>query len=377
MKLKHAFTLIELLVVIAIIGLLATISVVALSNARAKARDTKRVADVNQVQTALELFFNDKGRYPATEEFNSGSLYSTSTNGTTTYMAAIPAAATPPDGNCSTSTNPFGYICVYCGDSYTLSFCLGGNTGSLTSGPACATPTGVTNTDCTPAPPAPPFSPDDLLGLKIWLKADAGVHDAGGGAVDLWADQSGNGNDAIQVTAADQPLLADAQLNGKPVVRFDGNNDGLYNTSNFVYDQPNTLFVVWKNTVVSNSYYNIVFDGKNSRNALYTYYNSLYYWAPPGSGIEASYSKPTPFSDFINTSCIYNGANSVLYENGILKINGVDIGTASLDGINIGYHSGVGVFKGDIAEIILYNSALSNTDRQSVENYLNNKYNIY
>ena len=58
---KSAFTLIELLVVIAIIGILSTLAVVALQNARSKARDSKRVADVKQIQTALELYFNDNG----------------------------------------------------------------------------------------------------------------------------------------------------------------------------------------------------------------------------------------------------------------------------------------------------------------------------
>ena len=63
-KNKKGFTLIELLVVIAIIGLLSTLAVVALNNARQKSRDAKRVADVKQIQTALELFYNDCGGYP-------------------------------------------------------------------------------------------------------------------------------------------------------------------------------------------------------------------------------------------------------------------------------------------------------------------------
>lgn len=65
---KHqtAFTLIELLVVIAIIGLLASIVLVALNQTRAKARDTKRVADLKQIQTALELFYDTYNRYPIT-----------------------------------------------------------------------------------------------------------------------------------------------------------------------------------------------------------------------------------------------------------------------------------------------------------------------
>ena len=90
---KKGFTLIELLVVIAIIGLLATLSAAALGGARAKARDSRRVADVKQMQTALELFFNDKGRYPTASEFNYGALISTTTASSTTYMAQIPIAA--------------------------------------------------------------------------------------------------------------------------------------------------------------------------------------------------------------------------------------------------------------------------------------------
>lgn len=56
-KKNKGFTLIELLVVIAIIGILATLAVVALQQARSRARDSKRVADVKQLSTALELFF--------------------------------------------------------------------------------------------------------------------------------------------------------------------------------------------------------------------------------------------------------------------------------------------------------------------------------
>ena len=53
MNQKKGFTLIELLVVIAIIGLLATLAVVAFSNAQSQARDAKRVSDVRSVITAF------------------------------------------------------------------------------------------------------------------------------------------------------------------------------------------------------------------------------------------------------------------------------------------------------------------------------------
>lgn len=62
---QPGFTLIELLVVISIIGLLASIVLVALNGARVKARDAKRVADLRQIVTALELYNNDNGYYPS------------------------------------------------------------------------------------------------------------------------------------------------------------------------------------------------------------------------------------------------------------------------------------------------------------------------
>jgi len=58
------FTLIELLVVIAIIGLLSSVVLASLNNARSKARDARRLGDIRQIQLALELFYDDKKEYP-------------------------------------------------------------------------------------------------------------------------------------------------------------------------------------------------------------------------------------------------------------------------------------------------------------------------
>nr|MCU0680340.1 prepilin-type N-terminal cleavage/methylation domain-containing protein [Planctomycetota bacterium] len=66
---SSAFTLIELLVVIAIIAIIATLSVLALQSAREKARDAKRIADVKQLKTALELYYNDANGYPPASAF--------------------------------------------------------------------------------------------------------------------------------------------------------------------------------------------------------------------------------------------------------------------------------------------------------------------
>ncbi len=62
---SSGFTLIELLVVIAIISVLASVVMSSLNGARVKARDTRRIADIKQIQTALEMYANDhNGNYP-------------------------------------------------------------------------------------------------------------------------------------------------------------------------------------------------------------------------------------------------------------------------------------------------------------------------
>ncbi len=60
------FTLIELLVVVAIIGLLSSMVLTSLNEAKAKARDAQRIQDIKQIETALELFYADYERYPST-----------------------------------------------------------------------------------------------------------------------------------------------------------------------------------------------------------------------------------------------------------------------------------------------------------------------
>jgi prepilin-type N-terminal cleavage/methylation domain-containing protein len=166
-KNKKGFTLIELLVVIAIIGLLSTLAVVALNNARQKSRDAKRVADVKQMQTALELYYNDCSGYPVQAAANApltpalqGAAGTPSCDQAGeptvgTFLATVPTAPTPFDGtNCGAaangyyyqSTDPAGAACdgsSACA-SYAIQYCLGATTGSITGNEVrWATPSGM------------------------------------------------------------------------------------------------------------------------------------------------------------------------------------------------------------------------------------------
>ncbi len=80
LKTKRGFTLIELLVVIAIIGVLASVVLASLNNARQKGRDAKRISDLKNVQLANESYFDDEGGYaPTLQDLKDGG-----------YLPAVP-----------------------------------------------------------------------------------------------------------------------------------------------------------------------------------------------------------------------------------------------------------------------------------------------
>lgn len=78
---RNGFTLIELLVVIFIIGLLASIVVVNVNIARLKSRDARRIADIETVRTAIELYNDNTNAYPVQTATCTSALYSSSLAG--------------------------------------------------------------------------------------------------------------------------------------------------------------------------------------------------------------------------------------------------------------------------------------------------------
>lgn len=138
------FTLIELLVVIAIIGILAAVVLVSLNSARAKSRDARRVSDMHQIQTALELFFNDCAQYPPDGADNLATADACPTDAAVTvsdYLATIPTDPGP-------GVPAYAYQVSATGGNYNIQFTLEGPTGALQTGANCASPSGIVAGAC-------------------------------------------------------------------------------------------------------------------------------------------------------------------------------------------------------------------------------------
>lgn len=91
-----------------------------------------------------------------------------------------------------------------------------------------------------PLPPAEPNHPP-IQNLTAWFRADK-LKVKEGEQVIQWDDLSGQGNDLIQVNADQCPTLKANAINGWPAVRFDGNNDGL--SCKLYLDVPHSYYVV-------------------------------------------------------------------------------------------------------------------------------------
>jgi len=163
---RKGFTLIELLVVIAIIGILSTLAVVSLGGARERARDSKRLADIRNVQTALELYFTDNNEYPAVTSSTAAPCTSSTLEGCCLdssatgggWLATCNAAnrlITVPDDPRNTGDNDnYVYSANEGNTSYSVRLNLERGTSELAAGLTCATPSVMEHvalaTDCVP-----------------------------------------------------------------------------------------------------------------------------------------------------------------------------------------------------------------------------------
>jgi prepilin-type N-terminal cleavage/methylation domain-containing protein len=127
MNIKKGFTLVEILVVVAIIGILASIILVGLNSSRARARDTRRIADLQQVQNALELYFAANNYYPI-----SISVWSKA-QGTGSLEAALVPSVVNQIPDDPLSGRHYGYCSTATGDKYVLGAILETNKHSALS----------------------------------------------------------------------------------------------------------------------------------------------------------------------------------------------------------------------------------------------------
>lgn len=123
---NKGFTLIELLVVIAIIGLLSSLAIISLNNARQRSRDAKRWSDIRTLQSAIELCVNESGLPPSLPGTWQGMLAIDCGGGTLFgEFLASSLMPTPPQGDTCTDAIGINEDCyMYCRESGTADYLI-------------------------------------------------------------------------------------------------------------------------------------------------------------------------------------------------------------------------------------------------------------
>jgi len=251
---------------------------------------------------------------------------------------------------------------------------------------------------------------ETIPGLEVWLRADAGISEGDGVAVTTWADQSGNGNDYIGVAGTGTSpsyVASSANFNSQPSVSFVGNGDFLEDADGDVNYIDNasefSLFVVFKSDVTNTD--RGLFISQIPDNADRTL--TIRYDAAGANGggsftnvvktgilANAADNQLESFSDIqtTNTQIISlqweSGVAYDLFVDGILNnpssaadpppsgtIPAADataaiLGKGGKDDPNVANQS----WDGEIAEFIFYSRSITQVERESIENYLADKY---
>lgn len=198
-----------------------------------------------------------------------------------------------------------------------------------------------------------------------------------------WRDKSGQENHAVQTTQANQPLYVVNTLNSRPVLRFDGANDNLAITHNTngslnVGDTFSIFMTINKSSSTSDRY---VFQKYSDYPAPILYSaNGSISLDKPGTATVATIGGTLAVNTPYIISMIKSGSSLFMIKNGI------DVTpqytnqtfTNNVNNLHIGSNSGGSnnFFSGDMAEIILYNKALTSRERINIETYLSTKWDI-
>lgn len=230
--------------------------------------------------------------------------------------------------------------------------------------------------------------------VLLHLKADAANVTLGpGNTVTGWNDLSGLNNHFSQPDANRQPVWVDNVINGQPAIRFDGNSDFLQTGTgmNAADRMPFTFFAVTYNTEDPFS----LFDSAPQVQNPFRFGAFGAGFATPRFAVEMWDRNPgVPLGLHADGSVISitgsrNGANNRVLD--VHEISKYNVDSANSSGIGnanpvpfggngnpkigtINNGSGGFYYTGDVAEMIIYNGALSPEDRSAVENYLRDQY---
>jgi alpha-tubulin suppressor-like RCC1 family protein len=218
--------------------------------------------------------------------------------------------------------------------------------------------------------------PQVASNLVAWYRADVGVTQSSG-SVSSWQDQSGNGNNATQSSGTLQPTWETSTLNGQPVVHFThASNTYLAAASSSSLEVTAiTSFVVTRNTGTTTG--SLIHKTGSTVNYGLAYQTSGTLRMYIDSA--AYYATGTLTAD--NWGVVqgeYNQSDISIY------VNGTESQTALTTALSTsatplylgGYNVSGNTPDCDIAELLIFNAALTSTQSQQVEGYLYNKYGV-
>jgi hypothetical protein len=229
-----------------------------------------------------------------------------------------------------------------------------------------------------PAAPAAVAQTPLQTGLKAWFKADAGVT-VSGGAVTAWTDQTANGY--VLTPPATGPTLTAASVNGLPALTFDGSRQLGGNLGAGALGDA-TIFAIFRYTVADsdNDYlYTLGADAAAGSQMTLSRLPSQKAYHYDGSTAFQSAAGIVPASQWFVSSQVFGarGATSHdLFLNGaaVMRSNSAGTYNPQLGTFVIGnWSSGSFRFVGDLVELLVYDRALTESERRSVEEYLRNR----
>lgn len=233
------------------------------------------------------------------------------------------------------------------------------------------------------------FVPTDISGIKLWLFAN-NLSLATGITVTNWPDQSGLSNNMVQ-SGTESPIFVTNIVNGKSIVRFNHTlSQWMVSTNNIGLsgDFSSTIFLVMSpaSSTRSECYIGFGVSGGDSDFCLLgSTINSGKYSMAFGGG--DFYNDTTSTTATFHLICVKksSGAENTttfIYKNGVVGSDngGSDTATPNLTAAPavIGRLVNVGTLYSDmdLAEVVVYDTALSDSNRILVQNYLASKYGL-